>query len=526
LQTAIVGNGLMMSWKPELDELKRRQAFAQKMGGEEKVARHRKAGKLTVRERIDAFLDPGSFQELGSVAGAASYDDDGKLTDLVAANHVLGRGRIASRPVVIGADDFTVRGGANEGGVYAKLIMGERMAQDLRLPMIRLVDGTGGGGSVKTIENSGRTYVPAMLGWHVVIENMGVIPVVGLALGSVAGLGAARVAHSHYSLMVRATAQMFAAGPPVVARVEKAVDKEQLGGSRIHTRNGSVDDEVASEAEAFERTRRFLSYLPSSVYELPLRAEPTDDPNRQDENLIDVVPREPRKVYKMRTIIESVVDTDSWFEIGKMWGRSIITGFARLDGWPVAIIASDPYHYAGAWTAKAAEKLTRFADLAQTFHLPVVHLADIPGFHIGVDAEEAATIRYGVRAMAAIEQSTVPWCTILIRRVFGVAGAAHQPHGRFAMRYAWPSGEWGSLPIAGGLEAAYKAELENAPDRAAKLAEIEGRLKKLTSPFRTAETFLVEEIIDPRRTRSILCEFANLAAPLRTTGPSTFTMRP
>jgi len=515
-----------MSWKPEIDELKRRQKFAQNMGGEEKVARHRNAGKLTVRERIDALVDPDSFRELGSVAGSASYDADGNLSDLVPANHVMGRAKLDQRPVVIGADDFTVRGGANESGVYTKLIMGEHMAQDLRLPMIRLVDGTGGGGSVKTIETSGRTYVPSMTGWNVVIENMGVIPVVGLALGSVAGLGAARVAHSHYSLMVKGTSQLFAAGPPVVARIGQDVDKEQLGSSRIHTRNGSVDDEVASEAEAFARTRRFLSYLPSSVYELPPRAETTDDANRTDESLIDIVPRESRKVYKMRTIIDSVVDKDSWFEIGKMWGRSIITGFACLDGWPVAVIASDPYHYAGAWTAKAAEKVTRFADLAQTFHLPVVHLADIPGFHIGVDAEEAATIRYGVRAMAAIEQSTVPWCTILVRRVFGVAGAAHRPHGRFAMRYAWPSGEWGSLPIAGGLEAAYKAELEKAPDRDAKLAEIEERLNSLSSPFRTAESFLVEEIIDPRKTRPLLCEFANLAAPLRVPGPSTFTMRP
>ena len=515
-----------MSWKPEIDELKKRQQFAQNMGGDEKVARHKAAGKLTVRERIDAFVDAGSFRELGSVAGAASYDEAGNLTGLVPANHVFGRAQVNGRAVVIGADDFTVRGGANEGGVYAKLIMGERMARELRVPMIRLVDGTGGGGSVKTIETSGRTYVPAMSGWHVVIENMGIIPVVGLALGSVAGLGAARVAHSHYSLMVRGTSQLFAAGPPVVARIGQEVDKEQLGGSHIHTRNGTVDDEVASEAEAFDRTRRFLSYLPSSVYELPQRANSNDDSQRIEDSLIELVPRDARKVYKMRTIIDAVVDKDSWFEIGQRWGRSIITGFARLDGWPVAVIASDPYHYAGAWTAKATEKLTRFVDLAQTFHLPVVHLADIPGFHIGVEAEEAATIRYGVRAMAAIEQSTVPWCTVLVRRAFGVAGAAHQPSGRFCVRYAWPSGEWGSLPIAGGLEAAYKAELEQATDRAAKLAEIEARLKNLTSPFRTAETFLVEEIIDPRQTRPLLCEFANLAAPLRTIGPSAFSLRP
>ena len=254
--------------------------------------------------------------------------------------------------------------------------------------------------------------------------------------------------------------------------------------------------------------------------------EPTDDANRKEEKLLSAVPRDPKKVYQMRPIISALMDHDSFFEIGKMWGRAIITGFARLDGWPVAVVASDPYHYGGGWTARASEKLVRFVDMAQTFHLPVVHLVDIPGFQIGVEAEEAATIRYGSRAMAAVYQATVPWCSIIVRRAFGVAGAAHQATGRFNLRYAWPSGEWGSLPIAGGLEAAYKAELEASSDPAAKLAEIEGRLKQYTSPFRTAEQFMVEEIIDPRETRALLCEFANLSAPLRTVGPSRFGMRP
>jgi len=189
-------------------------------------------------------------------------------------------------------------------------------------------------------------------------------------------------------------------------------------------------------------------------------------------------------------------------------------------------MASDPYHYGGAWTADACDKVIRFVDLAQTFHLPVAHLVDVPGFIIGREAEEAGTIRHGARAMQAIYQATVPWCAILVRKVYGVAGAAHMNPSRYCMRYAWPSGDWGSLPIAGGLEAAYKAELEAAPDAKAKLAEIEARLEKLRSPFRSAESFIVEEIIDPRDTRAILTEFANLAAPLRTPGPPSFGYRP
>ena len=207
--------------------------------------------------------------------GAAATATMASFEALQPANFVFGRGRIDGRPVVVGGDDFTVRGGAADAAIWQKQVMSEQMANELRLPLVRLVDGTGGGGSVKTIESHGYTYVPANPGWNLVVDNMGVVPVVALALGSVAGLGAARLASSHYSLMVEGISHMFIAGPPVVARIGKAVTKDELGGSDIHARAGAVDDVVASEAEAFARARRFLSYLPSSVYELPPRIAPT-----------------------------------------------------------------------------------------------------------------------------------------------------------------------------------------------------------------------------------------------------------
>jgi len=358
------------------------------------------------------------------------------------------------------------------------------------------------------------------------VDNLSQVPVVALALGSVAGLGAARVAASHYSIIVKDTAQMFVAGPPVVARIGEVIEKNALGGSGIHTTNGAIDDEAASEQEAFAMAKRFLSYLPSSVHELPARTEPQDDAKRRDEWLLGAIPRDAKKVYKMRPIVETLFDQGSFFEIGKRWGKPVIAGLARLDGWPVAVMASDPYHYGGAWTADACDKVIRLVDLAQTFHLPVVHLVDVPGFLLGKDAEEAGTIRHGARAMQAIYQCTVPWCAILVRKVYGVAGAAHMNPARYCMRYAWPSGDWGSLPIAGGLEAAYTQELREAEDPDAMLADILERLNRVRSPFRTAEAFLIEDIIDPRDTRPLLCEFANLAAPLRTPGRSAFHMRP
>jgi acetyl-CoA carboxylase carboxyltransferase component len=516
-----------MGWQAEVEELRRREALALEMGGAEKVTRQRDAGKLTVRERIARLLDAGSFHEIGAISGKTSYDVDGKLESFAPSNFIFGRGKIDGRYVVAAGDDFTVRGGAADAAIWQKQVSAEQMANELRLPIIRLIDGTGGGGSVRQLDGRfGRTYVPRNPGWEWVVQNLATVPVVALALGPVAGLGAARAVTSHYSLMVKGLSQLFVAGPPVVARTGEQVTKEELGGSQIHTRNGAIDDEVASEDEALARARRFLSYLPSSVFELPPRAPAQDDVNRREEWLIDAIPRNERKVYKMRPILEAVLDRGTFMEIGAQFGRPLITGLARLDGWPVAVMASDPYFYGGCWTRDAADKAVRFVDLAETFHLPVVHLVDNPGFLVGTNSEKAATIRHGARALAAVYQATVPWCSVLVRKCFGVAGGAHSPAHRAPYRYAWPSGDWGSLPIAGGLEAAYRAELEASPDPAALKADIERRLNAVRSPFRTADAFLIEEIIDPRDTRPLLCEFANIAAPLREPGRRSFPYRP
>jgi acetyl-CoA carboxylase carboxyltransferase component len=228
----------------------------------------------------------------------------------------------------------------------------------------------------------------------------------------------------------------------------------------------------------------------------------------------------------MRRIIASLTDKDSFFEMGALFGRSIVTGFARLDGWPVAVMAGDPLFEGGAWTADACSKIIRFVDMAQTFHLPIVHLVDCPGFAVGLRAESNAVIRWGVRALSAINQTTVPWCSVIVRNCYGVGGLGHQPVGRLCLRYAWPSASWGSLPLEGGIEAAYRAEIDASDDPQAKLKEIEDRLNRLRSPYRTAEAFWVDEIVDPRETRRLLCDFANLAAPLRTPEASAFGMRP
>ncbi len=516
-----------MSWKKEISELHHRSDLAEKMGGAEKVARQHEFGKLTIRQRLDRIIDDGSFHEIGKLAGVADYDEDGQLTGFTPSNFVFGTAEIDGRPVIISGDDFTVRGGSADASIAGKRFQAEGLANELRLPHIRLVDGMGGGGSVKTIETAGRTYIPRIAGWETIVNHLGIAPSVSLALGSVAGIGAARVTTSHYSVIVKDTAQMMIAGPALVGWASLGdVTKEELGASKIHTRNGAIDDEAESEEEAFSMAKRFLSYLPGNVDEIPEQT-PCDDPvDRKEEMLVDVVPKDARKVYKMRPIIEAIVDKESFFEIGRKWGKSIITGFARLNGIPVAIFAEDPRVYGGAWTADASRKLTRHCDLASTFHLPLIHLVDCPGFLIGKKSEEEATIRFGSSALAALGQSTVPFCSVVIRKAFGVAGAANTKPGSHHFRFAWPSGDWGSLPIEGGIEVAYKAELAAAEDPDKHLAEIKERLNRVRSPFRSAEFFEIEEIIDPRDTRPNLCRWAKLAYRSLKPGPTAFSYRP
>jgi len=223
-----------------------------------------------------------------------------------------------------------------------------------------------------------------------------------------------------------------------------------------------------------------------------------------------------------------VCDLGSFFEIAPRFGRSLVTGLARLAGRPVGVLGNDPKWLGGAIDGDASDKMTRFVDLCDSFHLPLVNFVDNPGFLIGVSGERGGTIRRGARAISAVYQASVPWCSILVRRVFGVAGAAHGNHSRLNLRYAWPSGEWGSLPIEGGVEAAYKRELEAAADPEALRRELEARLGAMRSPFRTAEIFGVEEIIDPRDTRPLLCEWVETAYRLlpAEVGPKRRGLRP
>ena len=519
-----------MSWQDEIDELKRREALAREMGGEERIRRQHDNGRLTVRERIDALVDPGSFHEIGALAGKATYGEDGRMQAFTPSNFVLGTADLDGRRVVIGGDDFTVRGGAADARIGDKSGYGEKYALEMRLPLVRLVDGSGGGGSVKTLEMVGHSYVPALHGFETTMKLLGQVPVVCACMGSVAGLGAVRVTISHFSLMIKDSSQLFVAGPPVVERgFGTPVEKNELGGSRIHAHgSGAVDNEVESEQEAFVTIRRFLSYLPRNVWQAPPRIDCDDPTDRRDESLLSVIPRDRRQMYEVRDIIRAVADRNSFFEISPGYGESLVVGLARLDGHSIGIMANDTRHHGGAVNATASEKMMRFVDLCDTFHLPVLNLVDNPGFLIGTQAEEEGTVRLGSRALMAVYQSSVPWVSVIIRRCYGVAGAGHGKTDGLNLRYAWPSADWGSLPIEGGVQAAYRRDIEAAPNPDIRRRELEDMLEQYRSPLRTAEAFGIEEVIDPRDTRPLLCDWVRLAYEIIPTqlGPKARTPRP
>ncbi|MBL8347696.1 MAG: propionyl-CoA carboxylase [Rubrivivax sp.] len=500
-------------WADALDELARRRAFALGLGGAEAVAKHHGQGRLTIRERITGLVDAGSFSEVGTLTGQGRYEG-GKLVGLTPAPYVMGLARVDGRPVAIGGEDFTVRGGTSWSGDRKKGGQGgfvEDLAHQYRIPLVNLIDGAGG--SVTSITRRGHSVFPGVHGFERSVQLLGEVPVVCAVMGTAAGGPAGRAILSHWSVMVNDTSHVFAAGPPVVERsLGQKVTKEELGGPAMAVKTaGTIDNVAPSEQACFEMIRRYLSYMPRNVWELPPMGERTDPADRVADELRGIVPENRRRPYDMRRVIALIADLGSVFEIQPSYGKALITSLARLNGHVVGVIANNPMVNGGAMDVKAARKQTHFIDLCDCFHIPIVFLVDVPGFLVGKEAEAAATLREGMRSVYVGLQATVPIFTVVIRKCYGMAGMGTTDKNGLDFKVAWPSAEWGSLPIEGGVAAAFRREIEAAPDPKAREAEIEAQLRASASPFRTAEAFGVEEIIDPRETRAVLCRFIEVA---------------
>lgn len=540
-----------MTWVPEMEELELKRELAKRMGGAEGIERQHAQGRLTVRERIDRLLDPESFQEVGTHNGAATYDDDDRLVSYRPSSTLRGYGQIDGRTVIIEGGDFTIRGGASDGtiggGGRGRVL--NDMVEQMGVPLIRLLDAAGGSvrnydpgtaiGNAPSIvhhqlDDAGpptvhleATGVPGSFDLPKHFDSSNIVPgprndllaslakgyllaqapVVSAVLGSVAGGPAVFAGDCHFSIMTK-DSETFVGGPPMVKQaLGVTMTKQELGNYKIQAEiAGAIHNVAEDEQDAFDQIRRFLSYLPPNVWQLPPRVEPEDDPNRRDEELMSIIPRDRHLVYDVYRLVEAVMDRDTTFEISRLFGRSIVTMLARIDGFPVAVIANDCRYFGGAMTADACIKYERFVDFANTFHLPIIYFCDVPGFMIGLESEKQGIIRFANRAMFAAREATIPYITIVTRRLYGVAGGSAKSNG-MGIRYAWPSGESGSLVAEGGVQAAFRREIEEAPDPAARRKEIEDRFIRAASVLRQPALAAPMEIIDPRDTRPAVIDY-------------------
>lgn len=371
----------------------------------------------------------------------------------------------------------------------------------------------------KTIKHQGYAYVPPLSGAHEIVMQLNSgIPNLGAAVGTAIGLGAARLVACHFSVMAGDIGSLINAGPSVVAGAtfEEGLSLTDLGGPAVHCTNGTIDSLAANESECFEQLRVVLSYLPNCGTQIPPVVAPEDPVDRLSPELRTLIPRKRERMYNPRKLISTVVDSGSFFEIGALWGRAAIVGLARLGGKPVGIISNNCELLAGALDAASSQKITRHLKFCDIFNLPILQFVDVPGYAIGTVAERTATMRWGVELWKTYYTTTVPLFNVIVRKVYGVAGGVmvecRDPH----TRVAWPSGEWGSLPLDGGIDVGHAAELrkiekeQGLDARKARYKELEVMYQRLMNPVRTANAFSIEEIIDPARTRQLVSEWCRM----------------
>ena len=429
--------------------------------------RHRQAGKLWVRDRVELLLDKDSFREVGSAAGTATWirtnesadsmidQEKETIADFTPSNNVQGFGKIGGRRVLLTADDFTLRAGHADGALMAKTLYMEKLCVHLKLPFVKVVDGASGGGSITTYKAQQGTYIPELelLPWVVQELDLG-IPQCAAVVGPAVGLGAARAAVSHFSVIAADIGSLFNAGPKIVegATFEEDLSLNDLGGPQIHCANGVIDNMAPDEKGCYEQIAQFLQYVPNHGGVPPPTVKSNDDPNRSCLELRSVIPRRRQRMYQVRTIVTQMVDKDSWFEIGPYWGKTVVVGLARLHGRPIGVVANDSLNGAGALDSAGSQKLGNHLKLCDVFGLPVVQLVDIPGFAVGTVAEKSGVMKWGTDLWKVYFGTTIPIFTLVTRRCYGIGGAIMADCREPNVRVAWPSGDWGSIPLDGGIE--------------------------------------------------------------------------
>ena len=483
--------------RAQLDAL---DADAEKGGGEERIQRQHAAGKLTARERIDMFLDPGSFVELDRFK-THRCTDFGMVEQKVLGDGVItGYGLVEGRQVFVFAQDFTVFGGSLSGAFAEKICKVMDRAVEVGCPVIGLNDS--GGARIQEGVESLAGYADIFL------RNTlasGVVPQISVVLGPCAGGAVYSPAITDFILMVKDTSYMFITGPEVIRTVtHEEVTKEDLGGAKTHsTRSGVAHFALDSEEAALRAVRELVSYLPLNNADDPPAQPCSDDPGRRDPALRTLIPDSPNRPYDMKDVIRAVVDDRHFFEVGEHYAMNITMGFARMNGRPVGIVANQPAMLAGVLDINASVKAARFVRFCDAFNIPILTFVDVPGFLPGTDQEWNGIIRHGAKLLFAYAEATVPKVTIITRKAYGGAyDVMASKHIRADVNFAFPTAEIAVMGPEGAVNIIFRKELAAAKDPVAERARlIQDYRDKFANPYKAAELGYVDEVIRPEDTR-------------------------
>ncbi len=488
---------------PRIEELHRRRQKVNEAGGADRLARQRARGKWTARERIDALLDPLTFQELDRFALPLGGDRSANLEQFPGDGVITGYGQIDSRPVFVYAQDFSVHGGALGEMHSRKICRVMDMAAETGAPIIGLIDS--GGARIQEGVHSLGGYAEI---FRRNARYSGIIPQISLMMGPCAGGAAYSPALTDVLIMVENTSHMFLTGPEVIKTVTgEIVDAEQLGGAAVHlTISGTTHFSVPTDGDALALARKVLSYLPANHLENPPHLPTHDDPLRADADLNHAIPLDASQSYSMHAVIERVLDSGSFLEFQQGYAPNALTGFARLDGFPVGIVAQEPENMAGVIDINAADKMAHFVRLCDCFNLPILTWVDSPGFLPGVDQEHGGIIRHGAKVLYAYSVASVPKISIITRKAYG--GAYVVMSSKFLgtdLTFAWPSAEIAVMGAEGAVNVLYRKHIEESADPAAeRLRLTEEYRQQHLNPYVAAASGAIDDVIEPSETRARL----------------------
>jgi acetyl-CoA carboxylase carboxyltransferase component len=501
-----------------IEELRRRKAESLELGGEEAVRKQHARGKLTARERIDLLLDKGSFVEMDALTKHRAHDFGMEQHRPYTDGVVTGWGTIDGRKVFLFSQDFTILGGSL-GEVFAeKICKIMDLAAATGAPVIGINDSGGARIQEGATSLAGYGYV-----FDRNVRSSGVIPQISLIMGPCAGGAVYSPAITDFVYMVRDTSYMFITGPDVIKTVTgEDVTFEQLGGAVTHnSRSGVAQFLAEDEEDCLAQVRYLMSFLPSNNLEDPPAFAPEEDVDARDESLNDVVPASPRAAYDMKTVIQKIVDEGEFYEVHALYAMSIITGFARLDGRTIGVIANQPKVLAGTLDIESSEKGARFVRFCDAFNIPLLVFEDVPGFLPGTAQEYGGIIRHGAKLLYAFSEATVPKMTVITRKAYGGAYVVmNSKHLRADVCYAWPTAEIAVMGPEGAVNIVMRREIEAAEDKDAKRHELIADYEdKFANPYIAAERGYVDDVIEPAATRSRLIRSLRLLSTKREAVP-------